>query len=56
MMFTQAIEHVIYGLGNDSTDALIGLEHHIANVERMIETPTLTELIAKAKKSLSGFF
>ncbi|NOQ29648.1 MAG: DUF115 domain-containing protein [Helicobacteraceae bacterium] len=47
-IFTRAIEHVIYGLGNDSTDALIGLEHHIANAERMVETPTLLEFLKKA--------
>jgi hypothetical protein len=47
--FSRAIEHVIIGLGNDATDALIGLEHHVANVERMVETPTLVEVAEKIK-------
>lgn len=45
----RAIEHVVTGLGNDTTDALIGLEWHLANVSKMVETPTLLELVAKAK-------
>lgn len=48
-VLSRAIEHIITGLGNDSTDALIGLEWHLANVEKMIETPTLLELIHQAK-------
>lgn len=48
-VFAQAIEHVIVGLGNDATDALIGLEHHLANVDKMIETVTVQELIQHAK-------
>lgn len=49
--FIRAITHVVTGLGNDSTDALIGLEWHLANVEKMITTPTLHELVRKAKSS-----
>jgi hypothetical protein len=45
----RAIHHVVTGLGNDTTDALIGLEWHLANVSKMIETPTLAELIQKMK-------
>ncbi|MBU0633355.1 DUF115 domain-containing protein [bacterium] len=50
-MFLQAIEHVIRGLGNDSTDSLIGLQHQIANIDKMLHTPTTTELIRKVKNS-----
>ncbi len=49
--FIRAIEHVITGLGNDSMDALIGLEWHLANIEQMATTPTLVELIKKAKNT-----
>ncbi|MDD2780464.1 6-hydroxymethylpterin diphosphokinase MptE-like protein [Sulfuricurvum sp.] len=45
----RAIHHVVTGLGNDTTDALIGLEWHLANVSKMVETPTLLELIQKMK-------
>lgn len=48
-IFMRAIEHVIYGLGNDSTDALIGLEHHLANVGKMVETMTLHEFVRNAR-------
>lgn len=47
--FAQAIEHVIYGLGNDSSDALIGIEHHLANVSKMVESVTMNEFIQHAK-------
>ncbi len=50
-LLVRAIEHAVYGIGNDSTDALIGLEHHLANLERMIETPTTLELFSKIKTS-----
>lgn len=46
---TRAIEHVVYGLGNDSTDALIGLEWHVANAPLMAKTPTFYELVKKVK-------
>jgi len=45
----RGIQHVVTGLGNDTSDALIGLEWHLANIYKMIETPTLLELIQKAK-------
>jgi hypothetical protein len=50
-LFVKAIEHVVRSIGNDSIDALIGLKHHIANVEKMVGTPTLTELMERAKNS-----
>lgn len=50
-LLVRAIEHAVYGIGNDSTDALIGLEHHLANLERMVETPTTLELFSKIKTS-----
>jgi len=50
-IFLQAIEHVIFGLGNDTTDALVGLKHQIINVFKMLKTPTFLEFIKKAKNS-----
>jgi hypothetical protein len=50
-LFAKAIEHIVTSLGNDSTDALVGLEHHIMNLEKMVETPTAIELVTKAKNS-----
>ena len=48
-VFTAAIEHSIYALGNDANDALLGLQHHIQNIHTMIQTPTLEEFVTKAK-------
>lgn len=50
-LLTRAIEHAVYGIGNDSKDALIGLEHHVANAARMVETPTVQELLSKIKNT-----
>ena len=50
-IFLQAIEHAVRGLGNDSTDALIGLQHQVANIDKMVHTPTTLELIKKVKNS-----
>lgn len=47
----KAIEHCILGLGNDSTDALLGIEQHITNVEQMIKTPTTVSLVKHAKNT-----
>lgn len=45
------IEHGIISLGNDSNDAIIGIKHHIANIPLMLKTPSLYELIKKAKNT-----
>ena len=50
-IFLQAIEHSVRGLGNDSTDALIGLQHQVANVNKMVYTPTTMELLRNIKNS-----
>jgi hypothetical protein len=46
-----AMNHCVLVLGNDSTDALLGIEQHITNVERLVKTPTLVDLIKKAKNT-----
>ncbi len=50
-LFIQAIEHVVIGIGNSSIDALTGIKHHIAHINKMLETPTLLELIKSCKNS-----
>ncbi len=50
-LITRAIEHLIFSVGNDAIDSLIGLEHHILNFEKMIKTPPFKKFIKKAKNS-----
>jgi hypothetical protein len=50
-IFIKTIEHSVTAIGNDSMDALIGLEHHVMNVELMAQTPTLQEMFDKSKTS-----
>ena len=45
----RSLEHHVVAVGNDSTDALIGLEHHLQNIQEMITTPSFYELIKHAK-------
>lgn len=47
--FVDIIHHTVLGAGNDSIDALIGLEHHIMNLPKVLETPSFLELTKKAK-------
>ncbi len=48
---TRALHHIIFSVGNDAIDSLIGLEHHIQNFDQMIETPTFKSLTENAKNS-----
>ncbi len=48
-ILTRSMEHHVVSVGNDSTDALIGLEHHLQNLPEVITTPSLVELIKKVK-------
>ncbi len=50
-LFLQAIEHVVRGTGNSSVDALIGLKHQVANMDKMLETPTLMQLLKQCKNT-----
>lgn len=47
-IFIRAIEHSIVSLGNDSKDALLGLEHHIKNLPDIVKSPYLLEFVQKA--------
>ncbi|MCI7047298.1 motility associated factor glycosyltransferase family protein [Helicobacter sp.] len=48
-ILTRSLEHHVIAVGNDSTDALIGLEHHLLNLPELITTPSFKELISNAK-------
>lgn len=48
-LFIEIIEHGVVAVGNDSKDAIIGIRHHIANLPKMLSTPSLTQLIRAAK-------
>ena len=50
-IITRSLGHHVISVGNDSTDALIGLEHHLQNLPEMITTPSMRELITKAKNT-----
>lgn len=50
-IITRSLGHHVISVGNDSTDALIGLEHHLENLPEMITTPPMLELISKAKNT-----
>jgi hypothetical protein len=49
--FAAVFRHKVIGLGNDSIDALLGLEHHIMNLENMVKTPKLMNLVDNMKTS-----
>lgn len=44
---SEAILHFIKSHGNDSIDALVGIEHFIQNLPRMVENPSLAQLKTK---------
>lgn len=50
-LLIKALEHSIFILGNCAVDSLIGLKHHLFNISRMIQTPTLDQLVNKGKNS-----
>jgi hypothetical protein len=46
-IFLEALYHAVNSVGNDTTDALIGLKHHISNLPLLLETPPLVDLLNK---------
>lgn len=48
-ILTRSLEHHVIAVGNDSTDALMGLEHHLQNLPTMLQTPSLQNFIKHAK-------
>ena len=50
-LFMECLHQMIQTLGNDTKDALIGLKHHITNLPFIPKTPTLLEVLQKARLS-----
>jgi len=46
-LFIETIHHAVVLAGNDTTDALIGLKHHMTNLPSIPHTPPLFDLIKK---------
>jgi len=51
--FLTVIEHIIRAIGNDISDSLLGLKHHIKNLPRLISSPKFSELIAAKNSNLA---
>jgi hypothetical protein len=47
----RAIEQLVYSFGNDVEDSLIGIQHFITNLPRLIQTPKLQEFLHKIKNT-----
>lgn len=48
---SRVIEQLIYMFGNDVEDSLIGIEHFIANLPKLIRTPKVKEFLKKVKNT-----
>lgn len=48
----EILYHSIQVVGNDTKDALIGLEHHVMNLPFMLTTPPLHQLLQEAKRGV----
>ncbi|MDD7346707.1 motility associated factor glycosyltransferase family protein [Helicobacter sp.] len=47
--FIKALEHCVISVGNDSKDAITGIAHHIANLPKMLASPSLITLIKELR-------
>lgn len=47
--FIRAIEHNVISVGNDTRDAIIGIQQHIYNLPDMLKSPTLINLVKKIR-------
>lgn len=47
--FIKAIEHAVVSVGNDAHDAIVGIEHHIANLPSSLCSPSLVDLITQLR-------
>jgi len=43
--FTEQIKNIIVGEGNDAVDSLIGLDHHLQNIPKMVKSYKLTDFL-----------
>lgn len=50
-IMTRALEQLVYSFGNDVEDSLIGVEHFMKNLSRLIRTPKLPEFLNKIKNT-----
>ncbi len=49
-IFLESFKSIALGYGNDATDTLMGIEHHIQNLPRMIEGPMTGSLLEAPKQ------
>jgi len=52
-ILTDALKYVITFAGNDITDSLTGVKHHIANLKQMLQNPKFSELKTKKNSNLA---
>ncbi len=52
-IFIEAILHYVHSHGNDTKDSLIGVEHFIANIPRMLSNNTFTSLRLNKNSNLA---
>lgn len=50
---TEALKYVITFAGNDITDSLVGVKHHIANLDTMLKNPKFSDLKIKKNTDLA---
>jgi len=50
-LFIRAIEDAVLSVGNDSKDALMGIEHNLKNLPTMLNSPSLINLVENIKNS-----
>ena len=46
-IMTKAIKQMVYSHGNDATDSLIGIDHHLKNIPDMLKSHKFLELVHK---------
>ena len=46
-LMARAIKQMVYSLGNDAKDSLVGVDNHLANLKEMVENYRFLELIHK---------
>jgi hypothetical protein len=44
---TKAIKQMVYSHGNDATDSLVGVEHHLQNIPQMVKSHTYLDFVHK---------
>jgi len=52
-ILTRALQHVVSVSGNNVTDSLVGVKHHVANLPLMLKNPKYKELIKKKNSDVA---